>query len=52
VLGVLTRALAVVEMREDAFDHRRIFNGDNDLHLLVDTGGVPEWLLQGALRRP
>ena len=32
VLGVLPRALAVVERGQDAFDHGRIFDAGNDLH--------------------
>ena len=31
-LWVLPRALAVVEMRQDAFDHGRIFDAGNDFH--------------------
>ena len=32
VFGVLLRAWAVIELRQDAFDHRRIFNARNHLH--------------------
>ena len=32
VLGVLPRAWAVVEMRQEALDHRRVFDAGNDLH--------------------
>ena len=31
VLGVLPRALAVLEMGQDAFDHGRVFDAGNDL---------------------
>ena len=30
---MLPHALAVVEMRQDALDHARIFDGGNDFHL-------------------
>ena len=30
---MLPRALSVVEMRQDALDHGRIFDAGNDLHL-------------------
>ena len=33
MLRVLPRALAVVEMRQHALDHCRIFDAGNDLHL-------------------
>ena len=33
VLGVLRCAWALLEMRQDALDHRRIFEAGNDLHL-------------------
>ena len=32
VLGVLPRAWAVVEMRQEALDHRRVVDAGNDLH--------------------